>query len=448
MHDLNLKNNKLSGSIPPELGNLSHLENLIMSKNHLSGSIPPELGNLSNLQRVDLSWNELSGSIPPELGNLGNLQRIDLSRNHLSGSIPAELGNINFLNGLKLNGNQLSSEIPTSLINLTHLMIEYTDISYNALYAHDDMLRNFLKSKDPDWEITQTIAPESVSAETISSFSIQVSWTPIIYSDGYGGYEVYYSTTFGGPWTYAGITADKAATSYEVTGLNPGTTYYFVVRTRTRNHSMNDNTVFSEYSEETSAVTLPGNTTYILTVQTSPDTALITVTPNDINGNGDGLSNFTRTYYEGTIVTIIAPTEHNGKVFLEWTIEGASITSQTIQVTMDSDHKAKASYTKPPDPGLSLSTSKIDFDYTIGGELPPSQTFLVTINGDPVDWTASVDVTWLQVNPTSGFGSAEVTASVDPTGLTKGNYKGTITVSAPGTENSSQSVDIKLKVSD
>ena len=43
---------------------------LNLGANQLSGSIPPELGNLTNLTLLALGGNQLSGSIPPELGNL------------------------------------------------------------------------------------------------------------------------------------------------------------------------------------------------------------------------------------------------------------------------------------------------------------------------------------------------------------------------------------------
>ena len=127
----------LTGNIPPQLGDLTHLTHLNFGvdryktgagrydyesgKNDLSGSIPTELGNLANLTHLDLSGNKLSGSIPMELGNLTNLTHLNLSGNKLSGSIPAELGNLTNLTHLNLSGNKLSGSIPAELGNLTNL---------------------------------------------------------------------------------------------------------------------------------------------------------------------------------------------------------------------------------------------------------------------------------------------------------------------------------------
>ena len=47
---------------------------LWLDSNELTGSIPPELGNLSNLTSLGLNANNLTGSIPPELGRLTNLR--------------------------------------------------------------------------------------------------------------------------------------------------------------------------------------------------------------------------------------------------------------------------------------------------------------------------------------------------------------------------------------
>ena len=52
----------LSGTITPELSNLTALTNLYLSWNQLSGTIPSELGNLTALTNLYLGWNQLSGT--------------------------------------------------------------------------------------------------------------------------------------------------------------------------------------------------------------------------------------------------------------------------------------------------------------------------------------------------------------------------------------------------
>jgi Leucine-rich repeat (LRR) protein len=351
-----LNNNQLSGSIPPELGNFSSLKYLYLSNNQLSGSIPPELGNNTELYELFLHDNQLSGSIPPELGNFYQLWILYLNNNRLGGSIPSELGNLSSLVYLRLDKNQLTGSIPSSLANLTDISSQWTNIGYNALYTNDETLRFFLNSKDSDWESTQTIAPTNVFAGALSSSSIRVSWTPIAYTEDTGGYEVYYSTTSGGPWTYAGITANKSTASYDVTGLNLGTTYYLMIKTRTDSHGANSNTVVSETSDEVFAV--------------------------------------------------------------------------------------------PSDLVLALNRTKMDFGYVIGGNVPGSQTLTISGGSVVLTWAASVDVSWLNVSPSSGTGSAVVNVSINPTGLTAGTYPGTITVSSPYATNSPQTVDVVLTVYD
>ena len=105
---LRLDKKELSGSIPPELGDLSNLVTLFLSQNELTGEIPPELSNLSNLITLRLDDNQLSGPIPAELGDLANLQMLGLDSNQLSGPIPSELGNLSNLIQLKLDRNRLN----------------------------------------------------------------------------------------------------------------------------------------------------------------------------------------------------------------------------------------------------------------------------------------------------------------------------------------------------
>jgi Leucine-rich repeat (LRR) protein len=128
---LNLNNNQLSGSIPPEFGNLTNLQQLLLSSNQLTGAIPPQLGNLSSLQQLFVYNNQLTDSIPTELGNLSNLTFLQLSRNQLSGAIPASLGNLKKLTQFAATDNRLSGSIPPQLGDLTALTL--LDLNHNQL---------------------------------------------------------------------------------------------------------------------------------------------------------------------------------------------------------------------------------------------------------------------------------------------------------------------------
>ena len=89
---LDLAFNGLTGSIPPEPGNLQNLGSLRLGLNNLTGPIPPELGNPQSLDTLRLELNRLTGPVPPELGNLRNLEDLRLNLNSgLSGRLPLEL---------------------------------------------------------------------------------------------------------------------------------------------------------------------------------------------------------------------------------------------------------------------------------------------------------------------------------------------------------------------
>ena len=118
---LDFRVNRLTGSIPPELGNLANLSSLRVLGNRLRGKIPPELGNLKRLNTLWLGFNDLSGPIPLELGSLENLRDLSLGGNRLSGRIPSELGNLSSLDRLRLLLNGLTGPIPPRLGNLQNL---------------------------------------------------------------------------------------------------------------------------------------------------------------------------------------------------------------------------------------------------------------------------------------------------------------------------------------
>ena len=61
---------QLSGTIPPSLGNLTALTELVLMMTQLSGTIPDSLGHLTALTYMNLSNTDISGTIPDSLGRL------------------------------------------------------------------------------------------------------------------------------------------------------------------------------------------------------------------------------------------------------------------------------------------------------------------------------------------------------------------------------------------
>ncbi|XP_073525414.1 uncharacterized protein [Phyllobates terribilis] len=131
---IDLGNAGLSGSLVPQLGQLSNLQYLEVYGNELAGSIPMELGNLTQLISLDLRNNNLTGVIPSTLGFLSSLKWMRLDGNSFSGEIPLEIGNLTSLIQLDLHLNFLSGSIPDSLGNFSLLIpLSFSNLSTNPL---------------------------------------------------------------------------------------------------------------------------------------------------------------------------------------------------------------------------------------------------------------------------------------------------------------------------
>ncbi len=135
---ISLRSKGLSGSIPPEIGDLTYLTNIDLHTNFLTGSIPTEIGNLGNLEYLTLSNNYLVGNLPTEIGYLTKLRGLHLDNsswflgnNQVTGNIPVEIGNLVNLKTLYLSRNNFTGSIPNSISNLTNLLDFYAE--YNQL---------------------------------------------------------------------------------------------------------------------------------------------------------------------------------------------------------------------------------------------------------------------------------------------------------------------------
>jgi uncharacterized protein (TIGR03437 family) len=106
---------------------------------------------------------------------------------------------------------------------------------------------------------------------------------------------------------------------------------------------------------------------------------------------------------------------------------------------------------------IQLSQTGLAFSGATGGAQPPGQAFTVANSGaGTLNWTAQISTlsggSWLLLSAgggasVSGQSGIPVVVSVDPTGLTPGQYYGSVNIIATGATNSPQTVSVVLTVS-
>ncbi|KAJ6417162.1 hypothetical protein OIU84_002962 [Salix udensis] len=109
---LYVKRNQSASGLPYKQAS-SFPPSILLSNNRINGTIPPEVGRLKDLHVLDLSRNNITGTIPDSFSQMENLEILDFSSNNLYGSIPSSLEKLTFLSKFSVANNHLRGQIPT-----------------------------------------------------------------------------------------------------------------------------------------------------------------------------------------------------------------------------------------------------------------------------------------------------------------------------------------------
>lgn len=176
--------------------------------------------------------------------NGGHITELALARNQLSGTLPLALGNLTELSRLQLDRNALQGRIPPSICRLTTTLTDLT-LAYNGLYTPRASVERCLQPLAGEWRATQTTPVGNLRLTDIFTNALHLAWTPISYTTDGGYYEIAIADAVNGPYITHGQTTDKHDSTYVITGLEPGLTYYTQIRAFTPPHADQPSVIWS-----------------------------------------------------------------------------------------------------------------------------------------------------------------------------------------------------------
>jgi hypothetical protein len=98
-------------------------------------------------------------------------------------------------------------------------------------------------------------------------------------------------------------------------------------------------------------------------------------------------------------------------------------------------------------PVLQATPLSLSFTATQGQGAPSPQNVAITNAGGGAEtWSATASQSWVSLGNNTGAAPSTLNVSVNPAGLTPGNYPATIAITAPGASNSPQAITVTLVV--
>jgi hypothetical protein len=123
---------KLYGAIPNSVGNWNKLISINLNGHNFTGTLPPSMSNWNaSIESLIISNNAFTGTFPSFITLYRNLTILELGINQFNGTIPNDIGNLHLLQSLYLYYNNISGTLPTSIQYLTN--IESFDVGRNVL---------------------------------------------------------------------------------------------------------------------------------------------------------------------------------------------------------------------------------------------------------------------------------------------------------------------------
>lgn len=216
--------------------------------------------------------------------------------------------------------------------------------------------------------------PTATPATNVTSSSFTANWGS---SSGATGYRLDVSTSSSFVSFVSGYQNLDVGNvlNRSVTGLSAATTYFYRVRAYNGGGTSGDSNIINVTTANN-----PPPTRTLTVMSSNPSSGVsITVSPNDNNGQGNGVTPFTRIYNNNTNMALTAPATAGGNSFLKWQLDGVDLTTGLLtNFVMDADHTITAVYvsTPPLQPDLLVTSLSAPTSASIGGQITVATTFV------------------------------------------------------------------------